>query len=177
MANPLKLTPEDYEKIDTAVNLQGAEVYAVTVHKHRGKYKRAIHVFERMPNEWEMQSFENTSTKVKFRGKDAEVKSSMVLASRTLYDTLITRAYDVPYGPRILGAEPGKPLTAEEAKKFVDVLAKREAMKELCGQVWASSNFDDDEEEQADEEKAEKAKEGKGPKPGPKPVEGGPSAG
>ena len=146
----LKLTPQDYAQIDEAVKPTGTEVYSVVTHKHRGQYKRSVHVFQRMPNEYEMQAYENTATSVKFRNKDATVKSNQVIAAKTLYDQLVSRAYDVPYGTRVLDE-----LDAQKATAYVDVLTKQKAMQELVGQVWGASSFDDEDDEKTEDPKSQ----------------------
>ncbi len=144
------------------VKPQGTEVYAVIVHKFRGQYRRSIHVFQRMPNEYEMQAYENTATSVRFRNKDAHVKSSLTSLRRLfvhgdVYDTLVARAFDVPYGNnRILGEVTpanAEGLSAAQAIAHVDVMSKQKAMQELVGQVWTASSFDEDDDEEVKEEK------------------------
>lgn len=145
MASKLKLTPEHYTQIDAKVKPEGAEVYSVVTHKHRGQYRRSIHVFLRMPNEQELHAYESSASNVEFKNKTAKVRGAQVPAACKLYDTLIARAYEVPVGQRVLGEI--EPLNAKDASKFVDPMTKRQAVIELVGQVWASSSFDDDDDE------------------------------
>ncbi len=157
----LVLTRDDYARIEKSCNLKGDEDYAVVTTRHKGLIVRSIHVFARQPMTKELTEYENTASKVKFKGNRAEVEGSQLLAAKHLYDHLIARAYDVPVGRAILGEikedGEGTPLTREEAIAKVPVMIKREAVRDMVAQHWSSGQLidmegDDDEEVHGDKE-------------------------
>lgn len=137
-----KLTADDYTKIETAVIPQGTEDYVVVWHLRHGKWSRSVHVFERQPMTKEITDYENTASKLKFKGNKAEVEGSQTLAARDLYNKLISRVYDLPVGRQVLG-EFGKdaPLDRSAAIEKVPVLVKREAIREFVGEVYSASRM------------------------------------
>lgn len=159
----LVLTREDYTRIEEMCNLTGDEDYAVVTTRHRGLIIRSIHVFARQPMTKELTEYENTASKVKFKGNRAEVEGSQLLAAKHLYDHLIHRAYDVPVGRQVLGEltedtsegpnkgkMTGKPLDREGAIAKVPVMIKREAVRDMVAQHWSSGQLvemEGDEEE------------------------------
>ena len=152
----LVLKREDYERIEKLCNIQDSEDYAVVTTRQKGLIIRSIHVFARQPMTQEITEYENTASKVRFRGNKAEVEGSQTLAAKHLYDHLIARAYDVPNGRRIMGeikvdkdGKPvGKPLSREEARRDVPVLLKREAIRDMVAQHWSAGQLIDMEGEE-----------------------------
>ncbi len=159
----LVLSREDYSRIEKMCDLKGDEDYAVVTTRHKGLIIRSIHVFARQPMTKELTEYENTASKVKFKGNRAEVEGSQLLAAKHLYDHLISRAYDVPVGRAILGElkeVPGEregesrmvgtPLQREDAIAKVPVMIKREAVRDMVAQHWSSGQLvemEGDEEE------------------------------
>lgn len=157
MPSKLKLTPEDYDRLDKLVNRQGTEYYSIVTTKLRGKFVRSVHVFARQPMTKELTQFENTASKVKIRGQRTDVEGSQILAYKHLYDALIARAYDVPVGWQIHGdAKPDEQgvaqggLSREQAIEIVPTLLKREALRDVIGESYSEARIDemvgDDEE-------------------------------
>lgn len=143
-----KLREEDYAKIDAIVKPTPDEGYAVVWHKLYGKWYRSVHVFARQPSTKEVQEYENTASKLRFRSNRAEVEGSQVVAAKQLYDRLIARVYDLPVGRRVLGE--GTPLSRDQAVELVPVLVKREAIREFTGEVYAASRLAEEEGETAE---------------------------
>jgi len=145
----LVLKKEDYTRIEVLCAIKDQEDYAVVTTRQKGVIIRSIHVFARQPMTKEITEYENTASKVKFRGNKAEVEGSQTLAAKHLYDHLISRAYDVPVGRQILGeittdesgASTGRPLTRDEAIAQVPVLLKREAIRDMVGQHWSAGQL------------------------------------
>ena len=137
-----KITPEDYSKIEAAIQPQGTEDFVVVWHLRHGRWMRSIHVFERHPMTKEITEYENTASKLKFKGNKAEVEGSQTLAAKNLYDRLVARVYDLPVGRQVLGEfGKGGPLTRDEAIREVPVLVKREAIREFVGEVYSASRL------------------------------------
>lgn len=139
---PVKMSPEDYAKVEAAINLQNDEDYTVVFHKRHGQIRRSVHVFSRQATTKEVSAYENTASRLKFKGNKAEIEGSQTLAAEQLYNKLIARVYDLPIGRRVYGED--KPLGAEEARGIVPVLVKREAIRDFLGEVYAASRFDED---------------------------------
>lgn len=161
MPSKLLLKKEDHDKIQQLIELKGDENYSVITQRVHGTWRRSIHVFTRLPKTSELTDFENTSSKVKFRGGGkAEVQSGAVLASVKLYNILIDRVYDLPIGNRIYGEvtmdeagnRTGEPLRGAELREKVPALVKREALRDFIAEVYSESRLaeretDDDEDE------------------------------
>lgn len=145
MSSKLVLKPEDYDKIEALAGIKDTEEYSVVTHKMRGRAFRSIHVFERQPSTKELTEYEDVASKVKMKGKNAEVGGSTVLASAGLYDKIINRVYDLPIGRRIHGASENGPLQRADAVKLVPPLVKRVAIRDLVGEVYSSSQLEDNE--------------------------------
>lgn len=172
MGSKLLLKPDDYARIDRYVNLQPGEHYTVVTHRIRGKFRRSIHVFAREPNQAELTAFEDTSSKVRVRGRRTEFEGSQAKAFAHLYDTLILRAYDVPNGFSIVGEinldEHDNPipdpktgrvgLNKEEAIRQVGLVTKREALRDAVSEVYSEGRLAEMEGE--DDEVDDKSKEG-----------------
>lgn len=134
------LKSEDYEKIEKSVNLTGQEDFVVCVHKRHNKIAFSVHVFERQPSTKEIVAYEETASKMRFKGTKAEIEGSAVLASKNLYDRLIARVYDLP-----IGRETHKTLDRENAVRMVPVLVKREAVRDFVGGVISANQLAENE--------------------------------
>jgi len=161
----LLLTKEKHREIQEAIKLDAAEDYSVVTHKRHGEWERSVHVFNRLPTTKELTIFENTSSKVKFRGANkAEIDSGAVAAAEVLYNKLISRVYNLPQGPRkVLAPLDGpnsKSLSNQEARELVPPLVKREALRDFVGEVYSESRIS---EREGDDDEV---KEGEGEEPG-----------
>lgn len=143
----LRLTPEQYKKIEDGIYLTGTEDYVVVVQKRHGQVRYGVHVFERQPSTKEMVKYEETASRVKYRGSRAEVEGSPLLAAKSLYDLLIARAYDIQVGRQVF-----ENMTREQCVQLVTPLQKREAIREFLGNVsgLTSATEDDGNEQRAD---------------------------
>ena len=157
MAKSLRLKSDDYKRIDQVVSPKGDEYYTVVTTALRGQYIRSIHVFSRQPMTKEMTEFENTASRMKFKGTRAELEGSQLLAYKKLYDALIVRAYDVPVGMSIHGEtvtdEHGKvissnPLNADDARRLVPLVMKREALRDSMDHMSENRVVEDEGEDE-----------------------------
>jgi hypothetical protein len=135
----LKLSAEQYKTIESKINLTGDEDYVVVVQRRHGKATFGVHVFERQPSTKEMVAYEETASRVKYRGSRAEVEGSAILATKNLYDTLIARAYDIQVGRTL-----HEMLDRGQAKVKVTDLGKREAIREFLGSVAGLTSLNED---------------------------------
>lgn len=144
MSKLTKLTDQDYEKIERGCEIDSAkgESYVIVTAKHRGRYYRGIHVFDRKPSTREMVDYEKTSSQVHFKGNKAKIEGSTVQAAVDLYGKIIARAYDVVVGNAVV-----EKLTAEDARNRIDPMTKREAIREFTGNASAQSALEDDDED------------------------------
>jgi hypothetical protein len=140
-----KLTAEQYEQIEGKIGLTGTEDYAVVVQKRHGKARYATHVFSRPATTTELVSYEDTASKVEYRGNKAQVKGSALLAAETLYNKLIARAYDVQNGRELFNE-----LDATQAKAKVHPLQKREAIREFLGNVSGLTSLTEDDADESE---------------------------
>lgn len=161
LQDPRKVTRADHDLIQKKVNLKDEEDYAVTVQKGKGYWVKTTHVFNRRPMLKEINDYEQAAGKVKFRGQNASLEGSQITAASQLYNTLINRAYDVLVGVRTLDG----PLSREDAQRKVDPLVKREAIRELVGEVYSATRMEeslgsepegDDKDEQSADDDPEK---------------------
>jgi len=138
----LRLKPEDYDRIDAVVPPKGDEYYTVVTTPFRGRYIRSIHVFHRQPTTKELLAFESLSTKIRIRGNRTDFDGSPLEAHVRLYNTLISRVYDVPVGNTVMGRvvddagrpiKDGRPLDVAEASKYVPDMMKRRALSDVLG--------------------------------------------
>jgi hypothetical protein len=142
------LTKQDHDLIIQKIDPQGDEDYAVVLSKGKGYWNRAVHVFSRQPTTSEINEFEQTGSKLKFKGQKAQVDGSAVLAAVKLYNHLIARAYDV-----LVGLRTHERLDAAQACAIVTPLEKRAAITEWIGNVHGATRMaemegeDDDMEE------------------------------
>lgn len=139
------LKSEDYEKIEKSVNLQGSEDFVVCVHRRHNKVSFSVHVFDRQPMTQEIVAYEETASKMKFKGTKAQIEGSQVLASKNLYDKLITRVYDLP-----VGRHTHAKLERADAVQIVPVLVKREAIRDFVGGVQSANSLAESEGEEAE---------------------------
>jgi len=139
------LKSEDYERIEASVKLTGQEDFVVCVHKRHNKLSFSIHVFERQPMTQEVLAYEETASKMKFRGTKAEMDGSQVLASSNLYNKLIARVYDLPVG-RVVHDQ----LDRAAAVQLVPVLVKREAIRDFVGGVISANQLAENEGTEAE---------------------------
>jgi hypothetical protein len=159
MPSKLVLSRQDYIQIEGEIKLQGDEDYAVVTHKGKGEWFRSIHVFQRHPNQKELQTYEHTASRVKLKGNKAELEGQKLLAAKDLYNLLINRVYDLPVGRKIYGnADNGEPpLDREAAMRLVEPLVKRAAILDMVSEVYSASQIE--EREGVDEESPGSAKE------------------
>ena len=136
----VRVTPEARDKVEERIALKGDEDYALTLFQRHGDRSIIIHVFERQPTPKEIATYEETSSRLKFKGQKAEIEGSVTLASRNLYDALIGRVYDLRVGRhKWEGA-----IDRDSAKSFVPVLMKREAVRDFLSQVQGVREDDED---------------------------------
>lgn len=143
MPKILILKPSDYEQIESKINLVGDEDYSVIAQRRLNKVYYSIHVFARQPSTKEMVEYEETTSRLKFRGTRAEIEGSQVLASKRLYDVLIVRAYDVLVNRQVI-----ETLDRATAIEKVPILVKREAVRDFIGNVQSASSLAEDEGEE-----------------------------
>lgn len=137
--DPRLVTRADHDRIQAAINLQGEEDYCVTVQKGKGTWVKTVHVFARGPQLHEINRYEQTASKVKFKsGGKAELEGSQITAATTLYDLLIGRAYNVVRGARVIES-----VDRDGARTQVPPLTKREAIRELIGEVYSASRMEE----------------------------------
>lgn len=143
------LTKQDHDLIIERIKPKGDEDYAVVVSKGKGYWNRAVHVFSRQPTTTEINKYEQTGSKLKFRGQKAEVEGSAILAAVDLYNKLVDRAYDV-----LIGLRTHEVLNVEQARALVPPMDKRAAIVEWIGNVHGATRMaemegedDDDSEE------------------------------
>lgn len=136
--NPKIVTQEDHAIIQQKCGITGDEDYAVVLQKGKGFWKKSIHVFARQPNSKELQAYEDSSSKLKFRGQKAEMEGSPLKASEWLYNLLIVRAYDV-----VVGLKTHEQLDKAAAARMVPPLVKREAIRELSAEVYSASRMEE----------------------------------
>lgn len=134
--DPRLVTRADHDAIQVKVKIQGTEDYAVTVQKGKGFWAKTVHVFARRPTLPEINNYEQTASRVKFKGQNAQLEGSQITAAVNLYNVLIARTYDV-----IVGMKQVDQLDREESKAKVDPLIKREAIRELIAEVYSATRM------------------------------------
>lgn len=142
-----KISPEEWQRISDTVNPRDDEGVSVVWHKIRGRWFRSVHVFQRTPSTKEIAQFENTASRLKFKGTKAEVEGSQITAAVKLYDTLIDRVYDLPKqnGMGVVADL----LPRERAAELVPPMVKREALRDFTGEVYSASRMAEDEEDES----------------------------
>ncbi len=136
----IKLTPAQYQQIESKIALTGDEDYVVVAQKRHGVLTFGVHVFTRQPTTKEMVAYEETASRVKYRGNRAEVEGSAILATKNLYNVLIARAFDIQ-----VGRKTHETLDREQCKALVTDLGKREAVREFLGNVSGMTSLAEDE--------------------------------
>jgi hypothetical protein len=151
-ADPRIVTRADHDKIQSRIHLQDEEDYAVTIQKGKGFWVKTVHVFARRPSLKEINDYEQTASRIKFRGSKAEMEGSQIQAAVSLYNLLVARCYDVLVGMRTFPQ-----LDAAGSRAKVDPLIKREAVRELIGEVYSATRMEESLGGQPEEEKSEDA--------------------
>lgn len=153
-SNPKIVTRAEHAIIQSKIKLTGTEDYAVVIQKGKGFWNKSIHVFSRQPAPRELQTFEETSSRLKFKGQKAEMEGSPIIAANDLYNRLIVRAYDV-----LVGMTSHDELDAQRCRDLIPPLVKREAIREFTAEVYSASRMEEAEgisegkdDEEADEE-------------------------
>jgi hypothetical protein len=136
----VRVTPEARAKVEERIALKGDEDYALTLFKRHGDMSIITHIFSRQPTSKEISTYEDTSSRLKFRGQKAEIEGSITLASRNLYDALIDRVYDLRVGRHKWDGA----IDRDTAKSYVPVLMKREAVRDFLSQVQGVREDDED---------------------------------
>lgn len=138
------ITRHEHEIIQTkcSINADKGEDYAVVLQKGKGYWVKSVHVFHRHPTTKQINAYEQTASRLKFKGQKASVEGSQIDAAVQLYNELIDRAYDV-----LLGLKTAEHLPTEQARAVVPPLVKREAIRELIGEVYSASRMAENEGE------------------------------
>lgn len=136
--DPRIVTRADHERIQAKLNLSDVEDYSVTVQKGKGFWQKTVHVFERRPTQGEINEYEQTASKMKWRGNKAEIEGSQINAGSNLYNKIVSRAYDVIVGRKVV-----QELDRAGAMAKVDPLVKREAIRELIGEVYSATRMEE----------------------------------
>jgi len=133
-----KLTRDDHAQIQDKCRVDGerGEDYAAVFQKGKGFGQWSIHVFNRHPTQKEIDTYEQTASRLKFKGQKAQIEGSQILAAVTLYNVLIDRAFDV-----LTGLKSHDELGTELARAKVPPLVKREAVRQLIGEVYSESRL------------------------------------
>ncbi len=150
-SDPRRVSRADHDLIQSRAKIQGDEDYSVTVQKAKGFWVKTVHVFNRRPMLKEINDYEQTAGKVKFKGQNAELQGSQINAAFTLYNTLINRTYDVLVGVKVIEG----PLDRVASQKQVDPLIKREAIRELIGEVYSATRMEESLGSEAEGQKEE----------------------
>jgi hypothetical protein len=145
VAHRLKLTDAQYDEIESKIGLNGEETYAIVVQKHRGKMIYGVHVFQRQPSTKELVQYEETASRVKYKGSTAELQGSALLAGVNMYNLLIVRAYDI-----VVGMKRHDELDRGTAIASVPGLQKREAVREFLGNVSSLTSVTSDDDDERD---------------------------
>lgn len=139
MPNPKLVSPEEHAIIQRkCIKDPATEDYVVVVQKAKGFWQKTIHVFHRQPTQKELQTYEETSSKVKFRGSKAEMEGAPLQAASSLYDKIIERAFDV-----WVGLQKHEQMDAATARAKVLPTMKREAIRELVAEVYSASRMEE----------------------------------
>jgi len=147
------LTKDDHAQIQSRCNIKGDENYAAVLQRGKGFSQWSIHVFTREPTLPEINKYEQTASRVEFKGQKAKIEGSQIQAGVSLYNTLIDRAYDVLIGLRSVDT-----LNTSEARQRVPPLVKREAVVDMIGGIYSSSRMEEiegageDDEDPADDD-------------------------
>jgi hypothetical protein len=132
------VTRHDHTLIQQKCQLTGSEDYAVVIQKGKGFWNKSVHVFSRQPTLKELQEYEESSSRLRFKGQKAEMEGSPIAAASALYNKLVERTYDV-----LVGLKSHDKFSAEQARTFVPPLVKREAIREFTAEVYSASRMDE----------------------------------
>lgn len=134
------LTRDDHTLIQQRcqINPESNENYAAVLQKGKGFFKWSIHVFRHDPTMTQINKYEQTASRVEFKGQKARIEGSQIEAAVELYDKIIDRAYDI-----MRGLKTHEQLNREEAQKLVPPLVKREAIREMVGEVYSASRMEE----------------------------------
>lgn len=159
------LTREDHAKIQSACKLDAnkGEDYAAVFVRGKGFGQWSIHVVTRQPTQKEIDSYEQTASRLKFKGQKAQIEGSQIVAAATLYNAIIARSYDV-----LVGLKSHDELNAEQSRAIVPSLVKREAVRQLVGEVYGESRLAEQEgaeDEDDDSEEHTKSSDAEGSEP------------
>lgn len=136
--NPKIVTRADHAIIQQKINVADPEDYAVVIQKGKGFWQKSIHVFARQPMEKEVQTYEETSSRLKFRGQKAEMEGAPLRAAAELYNKLISRTYDV-----LIGLKKHDQLDRQQSMQLISPIIKREAIREFIAEVYSASRMDE----------------------------------
>jgi hypothetical protein len=151
-SNPKIVTRAEHAIIQAKLKLNGTQDYAVVIQKGKGFWNKSIHVFSRQPSTRELQTFEESSSRLKFKGQKAEMEGSPIAAASELYNRLIDRAHDV-----LIGLQTHEQLNSQQCRDLIPPLVKREAIREFTAEVYSASRMEEAEgvSEGADEAEAD----------------------
>jgi hypothetical protein len=143
-----KLTRADHALIQQKCHIDSArgEDYAAVFMVGKGFGQWSIHVFARQATQREIDQYEQTASKLKFKGQKASMEGSQTLAAVNMYNALIARAYDV-----LVGLTSVDQMSREEAAQRVPPLVKREAIKQWIGEVYGETRLADAEGDDDDD--------------------------
>lgn len=130
------LTRQDHDLIQEKAQITGDEDYVVVLSRGKGYWNRSVHVFQRQPTTNELNAYEQTGSRLKFKGQKAQVDGSAVLAAVQLYDKLVARTYDV-----LVGLKTYDKLDGAQSRATVPALAKRAAVVEWIGDVQGATRM------------------------------------
>jgi hypothetical protein len=149
------LTREDHALIQLRcnINAESGEDYACVFLRGKGFGQWSIHVFARQPTQREIDSYEQTASRLKFKGQKAQIEGSQITAAVSLYNLIVIRTYDV-----LVGLKSHDTLDRELTIAKVPPLIKREAIRQLIGEVYSESRLAEaegaDENEDTDDAEA-----------------------
>lgn len=141
------LTTADHQQIQekARINIDGGENYAPVIQKNKGVFQWSIHVFQREATLGEINAYEQIASRVEFKGQKAQIKGSQIEAATRLYNRLVARSFDV-----VVGLKTYDELDREASIKTVPPLVKREAIRELLGEVYSASRMEEIEGDRED---------------------------
>lgn len=132
------ITKQDHETIQQKCDIDGekGEDYAVVLQRGKGFWIKSIHVFSRHPTTKEINDYEQTASRLKFKGQKAQVEGSAINAAVAIYNVLVARSYDV-----LIGLKEHAQLDAELSRAKVPPMVKREAIRDLIAEVYSASRM------------------------------------
>lgn len=132
------LTRDDHLIIQQRCEIDAdkGEDYACVFLRGKGFGQWSIHVFARQPTQKEIDSYEQTASHLKFKGQKAQIEGSQITAAVALYNSIVLRTYDV-----LIGLKSYDRLDRELTIAKVPPLVKREAVRQLIGEVYSESRL------------------------------------